>query len=139
LNFSGVTSIHLEGSILLCWSLKNTDGPIFQWLKLFMTWSSHGILQSASPRSIYLVAQCEIRSCSFSLLPLWKTENMCDSNQSTPPPQIGVHFAFDTAKEIIQSATASQLQSYSESGLGYNNRIYYCQMKEGNQYVLKVE
>ncbi|KAJ2957668.1 hypothetical protein NQZ79_g6657 [Umbelopsis isabellina] len=64
---------------------------------------------------------------------------MPDSNQPTPPPQIGVHFEFDTAKEIVLSATASQLHDYTESGLGYNNRIYYCQVKEDRQYILKVQ
>lgn len=63
---------------------------------------------------------------------------MPDSIPSTPPPQLGVHFNFSTAKDIILSATSSELQCYTESGLGYNNRIYYCQVKEDKQYVLKV-
>lgn len=63
---------------------------------------------------------------------------MSETEKSTPDPQQGVHMDFHSASDIIQRATSSKLVNYAESGLGYNNRIYYCEVEDHAQYVLKV-
>lgn len=60
------------------------------------------------------------------------------TSEKTPPPQQGVHIDFEKAADIIKRATGKTLQAYKESGLGYNNRIYYCQVENEETYVLKV-
>jgi hypothetical protein len=60
------------------------------------------------------------------------------ARDTTPPPQQGIRMEFEKASEIIKTATGKKLQVYTESGLGYNNRIYYCQVDGEESYVLKV-
>ncbi|KAG2176093.1 hypothetical protein INT44_000572 [Umbelopsis vinacea] len=60
------------------------------------------------------------------------------ARETTPPPQQGVHIEFEKAAVIVKEATGTTLQAYKESGLGYNNRIYYCQVDDEEKLVLKV-
>jgi hypothetical protein len=60
------------------------------------------------------------------------------TRENTPPPQQGVHIEYEKAAVLVKRATGKTLQAYKESGLGYNNRIYYCQVDDEEKLVLKV-